>query len=333
MEPGELPALPQLTPQMAPTLPALPTLPAMPTRPPLAPNPGSPWAAPSPSGPAEPRLVPLADAPRRSGKGKWIGVAAAVALLGAGAGVFLTTRGGDKAEAFSLQAASQQAAASDDVQMTMSMSAGPLDLEAEVIFDDNSGLMQMTMSGEVVGAAGIDEVTMILDTDDPTIYMSTAAFGDEIPTDAEWVLMDLGALGMDTSQFDQVSANNPLDIAPLFESADNVEELGFDEVNGEKVKHYKVTVSLADAVAAQPQLQEQLDQLDELGDGFEMPEELVYDVYVNEASQLRRITFELAIGPMSIDLDMVVTAIGDAVPQIVLPTGDDVVSFEELMGG
>lgn len=333
MEPGELPELPQLTPQPAPVLPTLQPLPTLPASPPLAQNPGSPWATPSSGGPAEQPLVPLAEAPRRSGKGKWIGVAAVVALLGAGGGVFLATRGGDKVEAFSLQAASEQAAASDDVQMTMTMSVGPLAFEAEVIFDDNSGLMQMTMSGDVVGSAGIDEVLVIMDTNNLTMYMSTAAFGDEIPTDAEWVLMDMSDLGVDTSQFDQISSNNPLDIAPMFENANSVEEVGFDEVNGEKVKHYKVTVDMADALAVQPELQERLDELEELGEGLTMPDELTYDVYVNEGNQLRRIVFEMPFGPMNIDADIVVTAIGDAVPQIEVPPGDDVVSFEELMGG
>jgi hypothetical protein len=303
------------------------------TMPPLAPNPGAHWAAPSPAGAADQPLVPLAESPRRSGKGKWIGAAAAVALLGAGAGVFAATRGGDKVEAFSLQAAGRQAAASDEVQMTMTMSIGPMEIDAEMIFDDNSGMFQMTMSGEVLGPSATDELTVILDTQNAAAYMGTAAFGDKIPTDAEWVLMDLKELGMNTSQLDQIRSSNPLDIAPLFEEADDVVEVGLDEVNGEKVKHFEVTVDIADVLAAQPDLQEQLDRLGELGGDLTMPDEVTFDVYVNEGSQLRRIVFEMMIGPMNFAADMVVTAIGDSVPPIEVPSGDNLVTFDELMGG
>jgi hypothetical protein len=163
--------------------------------------------------------------------------------------------------------------------------------------------------------------------------MGTAAFGDKIPTDAEWVLMDLKELGMNTSQLDQIRSSNPLDIAPLFEEADDVVEVGLDEVNGEKVKHFEVTVDIADVLAAQPDLQEQLDRLGELGGDLTMPDEVTFDVYVNEGSQLRRIVFEMMIGPMNFAADMVVTAIGDSVPPIEVPSGDNLVTFDELMGG
>ena len=93
------------------------------------------------------------------------------------------------------------------------------------------------------------------------------------------------------------------------------------------MKHYRVVVSTADALAASPSLQQQIDQM-----GSDVPEELTYDVWVTSESQLRRVTYDVPVAGQSVKADIVYTSIGTIDP-IVVPAAADVTELSELMGG
>jgi hypothetical protein len=325
-----------------PTVVPTPTLPTLPTLPPRyqagTPIASAAWAPPAPGAvvstaqPA-PALIPVVDQPKRSRRGMWVGIAAASALVvGGGGGALLAMRGGDSpsVEAYSIEAAADGASDVNTATIDMTIQFGEMNMDAVMTVDLDAGLMQASMEmGELLGEAGVDSpMELIFDLNSQTMYMSTAAFGDLAPTDADWVSVDASA-DMGENPFEEMQGANPFDVAPLFnQEGVTIEEIGFDEVNGEKVKHYRATMELA-AVAEADALGEQFEELEELG----FAETLEFDVYVTDDNQVRRMTFELEVLGETISYDMTVIAIGDEVEPIVLPDPQDVVTEEELMGG
>ena len=125
--------------------------------------------------------------------------------------------------------------------------------------------------------------------------------------------------------FESADMGNPLDAGALFENAKSVTEIGFDEVDGVKVKHFQVAVDTVAAMKVSPQLQQQVDQL-----GGDIPEELTYEVYVDEQNQIRRTTIDIVLANQTTSVDVVIK------PQtepIVIETPDpaDVTDFADLM--
>ena len=131
--------------------------------------------------------------------------------------------------------------------------------------------------------------------------------------------------GVDFKQLTEQSGD-PLATAKLFDNAKNVKDLGFDEVNGEKVKHYKVTVDSAEAMNTQPGLQKQLDD----AGVSSCRRTITYDVYVNDANELRRISYEMPVEGETIAADIVVTAIGDPVDDRAAQRRRVVIDIEDL---
>jgi hypothetical protein len=148
---------------------------------------------------------------------------------------------------------------------------------------------------------------------------------DELPTD--WISMDLSNIPGGDQSFGSLASSNPLDTAKLFDSAKKVQDKGVEEIDGEKVKHYVVTVDLAAALAASPEARKQFEQL-----GTDLPDTLDYDVWVTEDNSLRRLAFTMEAVGQTLSTEMTVTDIGTIDP-IVLPAPDDVTDMSELLGG
>ena len=60
-------------------------------------------------------------------------------------------------------------------------------------------------------------------------------------------------------------------------------------------------VDTAEAMEVSPQLRQQFDEL-----GSDIPDELVYDVYVDEANQIRRTTTEFSAAGVKAVIDIVI---------------------------
>lgn len=127
--------------------------------------------------------------------------------------------------------------------------------------------------------------------------------------------------------FQQNSSNNPLDVAKVFDKAESVDDLGVEDFRGQQVKHFHVTVVTADALAAYPALQRQIDQL-----GSDFPAEMSDEVYVSGDSQLRRVVYEMSVAGQTIGADMVLTAVGSIGP-ISIPSPDEVTDMSTLISG
>ena len=130
--------------------------------------------------------------------------------------------------------------------------------------------------------------------------------------------------GIDLGSLQQMT-DNPLDVTEAFLAADAVEDLGFDEVNGQQVKHYRVTVDTDDVLAAMPSFEESFADIP----GFELPDTYVYDVYVTEANEMVRMAYDYEVLGESMSIDLTVTGVNEPV-DIVVPDPADVVDIGDF---
>jgi len=265
-------------------------------------------------------VVPQVAAKRRS---KWLIGGAVVAVAALAVGVFAVV-GGDKAHAgYSLSAAAASAETAQNVAYEMTMQAGSAGtVEVTGKFDVAHQLMSMDMALPMLGD---QQLSVVMDLGRFTMYMDASAFGKTGAFPTKWVSIDLGKVPSMKDALAQAGTNNPLDVAKAFAAAKSVEDLGTEDFRGEQVKHYKVTVALADVLASNPSMK---DQLSKLGSAF--PDEISYDVYVNANSQLRRVVYEAPVAGQTMKADVVFTAI-DTLDPIVVPAADEVTDISGMM--
>jgi hypothetical protein len=152
----------------------------------------------------------------------------------------------------------------------------------------------------------------------------------EVPFTTEWFSMDaefLAENGQD-SVFNVDGFGSPLDVAAITDVATNVEDMGFEEIDGLKVKRYQVTFKTTDILKANEALEGQLDSMfDIIGGDF--PDEIVYDMYVDEQNQMRRVSYVMDVGSFELSADMVVTSINEPV-SFKIPEADEVTDAREF---
>lgn len=251
-----------------------------------------------------------------------VGLAAAATT-----GVVVTRDDQADAATYSLTAAAAQAQGATTVSYSMTMEMGDVaNVSADVSMDLDRHLMAMTMEMDQM----LDEpIQAVFDLNTGVMYMGAAQFANMgAPIgDAEWIEFDVqDATGVDMSDMIDQVGDNPLDAAAMFDAAQHVEDLGFDEVRGEKVKHYSIEIDTATALEAQPKLRDRLETL-----GADMPATIVYDAYVNEDNEIARLSYGVEMMGQTTTMDMVVTGVGDEV-NIELPDPQTVISLDDMMG-
>ncbi|MBI4885265.1 MAG: hypothetical protein HY826_14550 [Actinobacteria bacterium] len=279
-----------------------------------------PFAAPHPDS------VVIPDVPRKSRRAMLVAVGL-VTVVAVGAGVFALAATDDE-PTYSLTEAASTADEVKTIAFTMVMDSLGVEMSAEAEVEIKKQLTHITMdlSNGAIGVGG--ELEIIVDAENKVAYMNTEFFkGLGIPVEADWLLMDEEFLSRSSDQalFSGEAVSSPLDLGDLIDSANKVEELGFDEVNGEKVKHYRVTVTGEAVLRANPQFAEQLPQVDGV-----LPDEVVYEIYVNEDNRILRSNFVMDIGPGEISVDLVVKSINKSV-DIEIPDEDDVTDAGEFL--
>lgn len=261
--------------------------------------------------------------PKRRRKGVLLAVGVGVLVVIAAIVGVLVLRSGGAADAYSLQAAAESASRADKVAFEMRMEAMGLDVEMTARVDNEAQLMAFTASMPVLSEDGAIE--MVMDVGEKVVYMDASLLpgGDESPT--KWLSFDMSQMPGMEEELSSITGSNPLDAAALFQDAAAVEDLGLEDLDGEQVKHYRVTVDVAELTKAQPGLFDQLE-------GIDLPSTVDYDVWVTEDNQLRRMSFELDVLGGPITTEMTVTAVGDIEP-VVLPPADEVTDMTDLLGG
>lgn len=280
----------------------------------------------TPAVPSSPVSVIIPDAPRK--RHVWRFIALAVVAVAAIAGVaFVVTKSEDK-PTYSLKEATDATAEVKTLTFTTTTEGFGNKVSAEAESDLENGLFHITLDlgADVVGIGG--EVEMILDVENKLTYINTSFFdalGLSMPT--EWISMDDAYLSENgqASVFAAGDVANPLDAAVALEKAIRTEEIGFDEVNGLKVKHYRVTFRGEDVLVMNEQLQSQLDDVN-----GEIPDEIVYDFYIDERNQVRRVVYQIDIGSGEVTTDMVVKSINEPL-NINVPDKADVTDARDVL--
>jgi hypothetical protein len=283
-----------------------------------------PWLAPHP-------LSAPAPGPSKRHRRRAAFVAALVigALVVAGVAV-VALRAEPAAAAYSLDTATidVQDTTTLTYDLDMSMSDGT-EMHSEIAMDLSEGLASVEMDD------GYAEWTYVMDLDDEVMYVDADAYaelGIDVG-DAHWVSFDLDDM-LDTDDVSGVYGlgENPLDATQLFDAADDVEDLGFEDLDGVRVKHYEVTLDEEDLLGID------LSELEsnELGshgfvnDGDSDPEgKVVYDVYVNEWNEITQLTFGMEFLGEYVSVDMRVTSV-DVPVEIDVPDRSETVDWEDV---
>jgi hypothetical protein len=262
--------------------------------------------------------------PKRRGKGMLVGIGAAVLVAAAvGVGIFVATSGGDD-PTYSVVAAAESAADANAVAFEQTLTVNGQDASSTGRMDTKARLMAATFS---VPALSERPIEMVFDLDNTVMYMAAAPFVDAgAPVDTKWVSIDLSVVPAMKEVFGSVSESNPLDFAKQFAIAKTIKEVGMEKVGDEPAKHYLVTVVTADALKKFPETAAALDKA-----GAKMEDEVVYDVWVNKANQLRRMKFTTTIDGKEQAQDVTYTAIGTIDP-IVVPPEADVTDISKMLG-
>jgi len=274
-----------------------------------------------------PESDPISPAVAASGgRGRPFALAAAlVAVVALGIGAFVALAGGgsgtDVAEPFSLIAAAERTAGAGSVEFDLTVSASDLaDVTVSGAVDNDAGLVSVTTDlssllalGDTPMPLGDGAMTVLLDGANGVLYLDASALGGFLPDGAAWVSIDLARLAEQSGQpLDDLQgefALDPSDIAQSLLDADNAVEVGVDTLDGVEAQRYQVTVDIAAAIAALPQA-----DLDDALGGLEvpdaeLPDTLVYDVWVTADNDLRRVAFDTEIAGQTIvmQLDMTVS--------------------------
>lgn len=321
---------------------------------------GAQWQSPTSQTPASPPLMPpMADhtgtypsvadqtandqpwpaavePPRPSRRRMWIGLGVAALLVGGATATFLALRGGETKQTFSLDAAVDVAQQTSDVTYETKIDVMIVGISAEMTVNGDAQLIRMSMDLSALSELGGDELSgmpesmvMLIDLESGDALLDKSLLGDEADFDEQWIRVspeDADAFG----DIDQMTSNNPIGITALFDEASEVREIGFDEVDGEKVKHFRLTVDFDDVLQLGGTQFDDLDSMDI--DEADLPDEIDYDVYVNEDNQIRRIVFEAPIGGLDLGIDMTVIAFGDEVERLERPAEDDIIDQSEVPG-
>jgi len=303
------------------------------------PPPATPFAPPTFDAATPPPLVPvtsvvLTEPPRRRRTGLWVGLAAlAVVALGVGGFFAFASRDDDDASSeatFSLDEV--PAAAEDQGAFTATISAMDQTIEQHAEYDLDAGLMSLTMTLPGFFDDSM-EVSAIVDLENEVIYLDASLFEEMgLEVDTTWLRIDREALeeaGQDASGFDQFKTGDPTGLAGALVDIGEVTEIGKETIDGEELMHYQVVADTADLLDADPEALEQLEvQVEQFGG--ELPDEVVYDVWVTEDNRVRRMVIDLEMGVMQASVEYVFEDL-DGPVEIELPADDDVTDIMDLV--
>ncbi len=216
---------------------------------------------------------------------------------------------------FSLAAAAEGTVSARTVEFDLSVTtgsygsvnvSGAVDNETKVA-SISTNLSNLVGLGDASPFGDAGDIEVLLDGDAGVMYLGADALGGLLPSDAPWLSVDLATLaaneGVPLEDMEHEWFVDPTDSARLLLDADNVVEIGPETIDGVDTVHYQVTVDVADALAASPQAG------DALGDAMlDVPDTVVYDVWVTADNQLRRAGFELAVADETVTVVLDMTA-------------------------
>ena len=293
--------------------------------------------------PTEVEPVPAVTPP--AGRRRPFALAAAVAAVAAlGVGAFVALSGGgspdgaDVAEPYSLIAAAESTVTARTVEFELSVLAadvaevtvsGAVDNESQVV-SVTTDLASLVALGDMALPLGDEQMTVLLDGANGVAYLDAGSLGGFLPTDTAWVSIDLGVIAEQSGQsLDDLQGEfglDPTDIARSLLDTESATEVGTETVDGVETMRYEVSVDVAAALDAVPQT-----GIDPNLADIELPDTVVYDVWVTADNQLRRVAFDAELAGQSISMQLDMTASNDALG-LELPADSDVFDLTGLLG-
>lgn len=286
-----------------------------------------------------------ASTPPSGGRRRPLALAAAVVAvmaLGVGAFVALTgTRSGDGsdvAQPYSLLAAAESALSARTVEFDLTVSAsdlaeisvtGAVDNEAQIV-SVSTDLSSLLALGDMPLPLGDGEIAIVFDGESGVVYLDASVLGGFLSEGAAWVSIDLGVLAEQSGQsLDDLQGDvafDPTEIARSLLDTQNATEVGVETIDGVETRRYEVTVDVATALASVPQA-----EIDPSLGEFELPDTVVYDVWVTADNQLRRVALDTDIAGQSIMMQLDMTT-SDQPLGLELPDESEVVDLTGLLG-
>jgi hypothetical protein len=302
----------------------------------FAPPQGSPVVTP-PCAPLQPPLEPTGDS--RRGRRPLLLLVAVAALVALGVGALVAVAGGSDegvslpaAEPFDLAAAAQTTISSQTVEFDLAVSAGDYGTVSMTgAVDNETRLAKVTT--DMSGLLGLDEpmlgdagLEVLVDGQNDVVYLSAEALSGLLPADSAWISLDLARLaeisGTPLEEMRGQFLVDPADAARMLLDADDVTEVGTETIDGVATMHYRVTVDVADALAASPQLGSELGGAD-----VDLPDAVVYDVWVTEANELRRASVDLDVAGQSVSMVLDLTTTDERLDLEIPTSSFDITSW------
>jgi len=303
------------------------------------------WAPPAP-----PQALPQLDQTEPRARRPLILLAGVIALIALGVGALVVMTGSDNADStsgpagtsFSLAVALEETAEAQTLRFDMTMAApGHGDVSVSGAVDNEAKLMTTTVDIEsMIGIADADllgdlgEIEMIIDIDRGVAYLSAEVLGGFLPVEASWVALDLESLAEGTGQsMEDLGAVPGIDtngLATMLLDAGDVSELGVETIDGTETEHFTVTIDLAEIAEVPPQVQEHLDSADLDFELAELPDSIIYDVWVTEDNELRRVVLDQSVAGQEIRMEINLFAVDEPL-DIVVPDEADVIDLTALM--
>jgi hypothetical protein len=267
-----------------------------------------------------------AAAPRR--RTGLIVAAVAVVLAAVGAGAFFLLR--PSGPEFSLTEAASRGPDPMGVSFTSTSSVMGQEIIASAQGTPDATFLRMKMDlGSTMAQLGITEpIDAIVDVEQRVLYIGSSFFvALGAPVDKPWIMIDRDAAeaaGEDVSFFDQLQVDDPTDTTALFAKATDVTTVGDEEIDGEKVRHYRVAIAFADVLATNASLADAIGQLD-----AEVPDTIEYDVWVTKENRFRKLSYDLDLGVSSIGTTIEFERLTEPVT-ITLPADDEIIDALDL---
>ncbi len=273
-------------------------------------------------------VVPVVSgAPKRRGRGTTVAIVAGGALVGAAAVIGGSMLVRDDSIEYSYETAAQRANDEPRSEYDMTVTLGSVEITAEGATDLGNDVMTIDMDLREF-SPDYGEINMVFDLDEDVVFVERDSFAGLLsaaPT--KYVSMTMEQLeGVGSFEDLQIG---PQQTAGLLVEASTVKDRGFEDLDGEKVRHFQVTVDWEDLIEVQPGMNTTFDEPDE----SEPPDVVEYDVYVTRDNQIRLSTYDLTIGVITTSTEMTLVATGDDVDDLELPGDDDVTTYDELIGG
>ena len=166
--------------------------------------------------------------------------------------------------------------------MEMGGNGQSMTAEGDVSYAGDSTSMQLTMQSPEMGP-GVIEMRMV----DGVMYMSMPPMTPE----GKFLKLDLNDPNSPLGSLGGVTQGDPLETFKAFDKGlRDVEYLGPEEVDGEEMDHYVLTVDGKAAAEAQG------------APAGSVPDELTYDLWLDDQDLMRRVQYTMAGGGVTISM-------------------------------